>query len=145
MQRLKKKPTTNHQHKQKTQSPIAEMPVPLEQPKEQSVLLSEVRESHHKIGQAETQLLYWELRWKLSLHFFESPGLLKHHLKAPRALQGTRLPRPCSGSHPAPSAPRGIIPGGLQHRRGAQQSHRCRLVLDGWHCLCGSISPRDSK
>lgn len=35
------------------------------QPREQSVLLSEVHESHHKIGQAAALLLYWELGWKL--------------------------------------------------------------------------------
>ena len=47
--------------KQKTPNPVAETPVPREQPREQSVLLSEVHESHHEIGQAETLLLYWEL------------------------------------------------------------------------------------
>lgn len=85
------------------------------QPREQSVLLSVVHESHHKIGQAEALLLYWELGWKLSLHFFESPDLLRHHLKAPRALQCTGLPGPCRGSHPTPLAPRDLIPGGSQH------------------------------
>lgn len=44
--------------------------MPREQPRDQWVLLSEVRESHHEIAQAEALLLYWELSWKLSHHFF---------------------------------------------------------------------------
>lgn len=46
--------------------------MPWEQPREQSVLLSEVHESHWEIGQAEALLLYWELSWKVPLHFLRA-------------------------------------------------------------------------